>query len=835
MARSIPDPAEPDRLAALHRYDILGTPRERAFDRIAELAAHLLEAPMAGIHLIDDSCQWAKAQVGLDAPTLDLDVAFCVHGLDHSDVMVVKDATQDERFADNPLVTGDPGIRFYAGAPLITPDGFVLGSLCVIDTAPRPEGFGAPERETLTQLAKVVMDELEYRAQPRHREQVLESITDAFVAVDSAWHLTYLNQRAEELIGQPRDELLGMGAWDALPQLRGHALHTELDEALQDQESTQFETYLAPLERWFQVTAYPFEGGLSIYFDDVTAVHERRAQLDAERERVSMALTGADLGMWDLNLNTGRCLFDERWAEMLGYTLDEVDSTLDFFERHTHPDDLQVLYHQLDRHAQGEIPYVDAEIRMRHKNGSWRWVLDRGKILEWNEDGSPRRVVGTHMDITMRKEREEALRRERDLLQSIFDASPVAIVTLNADGQFVTASERAREILGLAPDAVLERAFNDPLWRITDPDGHPIPDEDLPFYRVMATGQRLSDIEHTIEWPDGTRRLLSVSGAPLSSPEGAPEGAVFILIDITERRQHEQELMAAKERAEAMNRLKNAFLANMSHELRTPLTSIIGFADVLSSQLDDSEGELIQLIRQSGKRLEETLTSILDLAELESEAIRLDPHMVDLAETVRSAVDRHRPTAHEKGLDVSLDVPDAPVNTVLDARTMQRIVSHLVSNAVKFTEEGGVSIRLRCTDSSFLLRVEDTGIGIDPAHVDRIFSEFEQESDGYTRNFEGIGVGLAITQRLVKLLGGTITVESEKGAGSVFTVQLPLHEPHDDAPSEGSRPTGSPAAPPTPTTCQPPTQPPTHPRPPRRTGKTSTASLLPCCSWTTMR
>ena len=798
MEPAFPNPAVPERLAALHRYDILGSPQEQAFDRITDLAAHLLDAPMAGLHFIDASCQWAKAQVGIEAQTLDLELSFCVHGLQSDDVLIVEDATQDARFADNPLVTGPPGIRFYAGAPLVTPDGYVLGSLCVIDTAPRPEGLSPSQSQVLAQLAQVAMDELEYRAHPRYREEILESVTNAFLTVNDQWRLTYVNQRAEELIQHPRNELLGSVVWDVLPAMRDLNLHDQLQNAVRTEETTQFEAYIPQFDRWFQVTGYPFKGGISVYLDDVTALHEQRAQLEEERERVSMALTGADLGMWDLDLDTGQCVFDERWAAILGYTLDEVDPRVEFFESRVHPEDLQTLRTQFDRHIRGEIPHIDAEIRMKHKEGSWRWVLDRGKILEWNEDGSPRRVVGTHKDITERKEREKALRRERDLLQNIFDASPVAIVTLDAEGQFLTASTRARDILGLDPDDVLERAFNDPRWCITDANGQPIPDEELPFARVMASGERVYDAEHTIQWPDGNTRLLSVSGAPLTSPEGDPEGAVFIMNDVTERRQHEHELMAAKERAEEMNRLKNAFLANMSHEIRTPLTSIIGFADVLSGQMNGPEEELIQLIRQSGKRLEETLTAILDLAQLESNDVHVDPEPVNLSDAVRSAVGMHRPKARSKGLDVILHLPDEPVEMLLDARALQRILSHLVSNAVKFTDEGAVQVRLQRADEAVLLQVEDTGVGIGPDHLERIFSEFEQESKGYTRDYEGVGIGLAITRRLTKLLGGSIDVESEKGSGTVFTVRLPVEKA-----SSASLPAARPAPPESPTQPRP--------------------------------
>ena len=271
---------DPERQAALRRYDILRTEPERAFDRVAELAARLLDVPMAGVHFIDDHCQWAKAQVGLEAETLGLDVSFCAHELGAEEMLVVPDATKDPRFEANPIVTGDPGIRFYAGAALVTPDGYALGRLCVLDTEPRPGGLDPDERTTLRELAGVVTDELEYRAQPRHREEVLESITDAFYAVDDEWRFTYVNERAEALLQRPREELIGQNLWEAFPEAKDLAIYEHYQRAIRTRQPAAFEIYFPPLQGWFQVRAYPIEdGGLSVYFNDITERKEREEQL----------------------------------------------------------------------------------------------------------------------------------------------------------------------------------------------------------------------------------------------------------------------------------------------------------------------------------------------------------------------------------------------------------------------------------------------------------------------------------------------------------------------------------------------------------------------------
>ncbi len=670
---------ESARLAALRRYQILDTPPEKAFDRITRMAARWLDVPIALTTLVDADRQWFKSCVGMDQRETSREVAFCAHNLFDEELLVVEDATQDDRFVDNPLVTEDPGIRFYAGAPLVTPGGHILGSVCVIDTEPRT--LSEREATTLKDLAALAMDELELRVAHRSRLDILESITDAFCAIDSEWQFTYINERAEALLDRAREELLGTNIWKAFPEAVDLVFYDAFHQAMDDQTSVQFEAYFPPLDSWFDVHAYPFEGGLSIYFSEVTEQRRQRKQLEIERQRFEMALTGGDLGLWDWNMNTDEVTYNARWAEMLGYTLEEIEHTESFFADHTHPEDLERVHTATARHARGETPHIDLEIRMRTKDGSWRWFLDRGKILEWNDDGSPRRMVGTHLDITERKERretvrrqrdlmdqtqrlagaweydiergivewsekvyrihelepgttihiedairfyapearptiqaaveraidehepwdlelplitangnrrwarsvgqaftedgevvklagaiqditdrkqvEERLRHERDLLQNILDASPAAITVLDAEGNLTRANAQAQEVLGLQPCTVEERSFNDPAWSIATPEGDPIPDDTLPFAQVKNRGTQISGFEHTIQWPDGTRRLLSVNGAPQYDADGTFSGAVFVINDITEQRRTENELLHSRERLARAQELIN--------------------------------------------------------------------------------------------------------------------------------------------------------------------------------------------------------------------------------------------------------------------------------------
>jgi signal transduction histidine kinase/CheY-like chemotaxis protein len=233
-----------------------------------------------------------------------------------------------------------------------------------------------------------------------------------------------------------------------------------------------------------------------------------------------------------------------------------------------------------------------------------------------------------------------------------------------------------------------------------------------------------------------------------------------------------EQLIMAKEQAEEMARLKNSFLANMSHEIRTPLNGILGFTQLLQTELEGEQREFADLIESSGRRLLETINSVLEMARLESGHATLKEEEVNLVEEVSRTITLLAPLAQEKGLYLEMKAP-ANVWALVDSPAIHRVVNNLVGNALKFTHQGGILVELNARNRDLILRVRDTGIGIEEEFMPHLFNEFKQESSGYARSHEGTGLGLAITQRLVKLMGGTIEVASRKHVGSVFTVVLP--------------------------------------------------------------
>jgi len=273
---------------------------------------------------------------------------------------------------------------------------------------------------------------------------------------------------------------------------------------------------------------------------------------------------------------------------------------------------------------------------------------------------------------------------------------------------------------------------------------------------------------------------------------GHPDRMIIQERDISEQEKYEAELANARDAALESSRLKSAFLANVSHEIRTPLNVILGYIDVIGDHLaesgDDSQREYLEAAARSGKRLIQTMNGILDYAKIEAGGFERKPQLLRLSELVARQVDDFRPLANRKGVDVKF-VDEAPGACIeADEYCVSAAVQNLIENAIKFTDRGSVKIRQFRHQGELCLEVHDTGVGIDEKFLPKLFQPFIQEESGFSRKFEGSGLGLALTKRFLEANEARISVRSEKGAGAVFTVYFPT------ARASASRKNGHPPA-----------------------------------------
>ncbi len=607
---------------------------------------------------------------------------------------------------------------------------------------------------------------------------ILNSITDAFFALDRKGRFTYVNRKAETLWDKRREDLLGKKIWRVFPEAIGSVPYEKISRAAAERETISFEAKSPILERWVEVHVYPAEDGVSVYFQDISERERAKEALRQSEVQFRGTFEQAAVGMAHVAPDGTWLRTNQKLADILGYSREEL---LQLSYQHlTHPDDLTDSRHVVQRLLQGSVQTASFEKRYLRKDGSVIWA-NVTTTLNRDPAGDPEYLISVIEDVTGRKQIEDALLESEEFNRQIIASSPDCIKVLTLDGELVSMNEHGLEALEIEDTCRFTGTSWSNFWEGADRE------EAGTALEIARTGgtRQFQGYRPTMT---GTPKWWDVVVTPIMNAAGEPKQLLAVSRDITDLKQSEEALRKAKEKAEAANRAKSTFLANMSHEIRTPLTSIVGFTSFLAQQLSGKQLKYVEMIERSGKRLLDTLNALLMLARLEAKGMEIDFEDVNVADEVERVVQLFQPSADDKDLTLEhiVDTGARPPCASLDAGALNSILQNLISNAVKFTDDGRVTVTTQVAEHSFSSNndagavpavrvcVEDTGNGIDGDFLKRIFESFEQESSGFGRSHEGSGLGLSITRQLVELMSGAISVESEKGEGSAFTVAFPL-------------------------------------------------------------
>jgi len=522
------------------------------------------------------------------------------------------------------------------------------------------------------QIAVRTTELAEAAARSERLALVARHTTNAVVITDARERIEWVNDAYLTLTGYSIDEVLGRNPGEFMtgPDT-DPATARQLQARVRAGRHFRGELYCYTKQgrgRWLRMDIQPVrdaKGALRNFIAIQTDITDEKRAAEALRtseERWQLALTGSDDGVWDWDIATDTLWFSARYKALVGYTDDEFANTNAAWRNAIHPDDWPWLQAALDAYLTRRAEAYAVEFRMKHKDGSWRWILSRGKA-RFAPDGRPLRMIGTHTDVTTWRETEAALRSAREQSEQL--------------------NEQLENAIASAQQSALE--------------------------------------------------------------------------------------------ANLGSQAKSEFLAVMSHEIRTPMNAVIGFTSLLlDTPLTTEQRDWLRTVRGSGEALLTIINDILDFSKIESGKLELERQPVDLRECLGETVDLLGETARKKGLTLELEVAaDVPEFIETDGTRVRQVALNLIGNAIKFTARGGVKVKVaRETGAAgeplVGFSVCDTGPGIPPDRLDRLFKPFSQVDSSTTRKYGGTGLGLAICKSLVKLLGGGIGVKETSLAGTTF-------------------------------------------------------------------
>jgi len=580
------------------------------------------------------------------------------------------------------------------------------------------------------------------------------------------------------------------------------------------------ERFLFEIHREVLRTSDESPYGLIFSCRDITSRKKAETELAQSEEKYRTLIDSIQDGVF--LIVDGIVLFvNKAFSKMIGFESNEIEGNS--FIKFVAPEDVELVVGNYKLRHEGKPAPTSYEWRMLHKNGTKVFVNMSARVINYQ---GKKATIGTLKDITLQKKLEQTLLNQKNLFKGVADAANILLT----EKDFSLAIKNTLKSLGQSSDIdrvyifenSVDSVHEEPVinqrfeWtngtvssEIDNPDLqnlHYFPMFES-WYPILKNGGIINSLVKDLN--PSLKELLSAQGiksillVPImvknefwgfigfdycKSDRIWSESEISILQTtaanlggVIERELAKTELIDAKETAEEMSKLKSNFLANMSHELRTPLIAILGYTEILKTEIEHREwNEMITTIMQSGKRLLETLNLILDLSKVEADKVQINYSEINIAEEVNDIVVMLGPVAHKKNLYLKAVVEREVVLSKLDKRLLHSIITNLVNNAIKYTHKGGITLELSVINSNkkdyAMIRVADTGIGIAKEDQENIFDEFRQVSEGYNRHFEGAGLGLTIAKKFAEKMGGSISLESEIGKGSTFTVVFPAED-----------------------------------------------------------
>lgn len=591
--------------------------------------------------------------------------------------------------------------------------------------------------------------------------------------------LIYVNPAFEYITGYSRDEVIGRNCRFLQGKEDDQSGLEEIRAALREGRAGEsllhnYRKDGTPFWNDLRIAPVHDELGRLTHFigisDDVTERREASDALYKSEERLRRSQLYANIGTWDWNIRTGELICSERICSLFGYPESQQDSSYKNYFNNVHPDDRQRLVDAINACVQQGAEF-NIEFRCVWPDGRVRWLLERGDVVR-AEDGTPLNMLGVAQDITKRKLVElQSLEQQARLVifKHIIENVADGVVTIDPDGIIRSFNPAAEKLFGYSAAEII----NQHVSLLMPEPYHSKHGRHLERYNAEPLKAIVGkQIELAGRHKDGTIFPLELSVSAMDINQS--QHFAGILRDISERKQYEQQIIAAKDEAERANSAKSEFLSSMSHELRTPMNAILGFGQLLEIEagLSEEQADYVDEMLKAGRHLLELINEVLDLAKIESGNVNLSLEPLVCSELVIECLALVKPIAQVKGIAIKDALVGA--HTVrADHTRLKQVLLNLLSNAIKYNRpQGEVAVQVIARNGFVRFAVSDTGYGIPVARYREVFQPFSrlgaEESE-----IEGTGIGLTICRRLMKMMGGTIGMESEEGQGSIFWVELP--------------------------------------------------------------
>ena len=779
---------EERRLAALYEYELLDSPSEDLFDAFTRLAARICDAPMALISLCDRDREWIKSAYGVSLRELPRDGSFCALAISQAGTLEIDDVAADARFADNPLVAGEAGVRFYAGIPLRSTSGHVVGALAVLDR--RPRSLTVEQRAALAAIGDAVVDQFEARLTLL---RLFESSKTELYHVDLATQrIMFASEAARRNLGYSIEELRELAPDTLLPALAGERRLAERVAELRSKPGRR--TTLRTIARRKDGTTYPTElrlelvptrAGEIVLIVATDLTESERAQqrinllsaaIEAAQDPIILAKPGPTPDDAPTIVYANEAFIQMKGAtraeEVIGHRTDE------FFGPKTDRSELVQMRTDVLAGRPGRAEYISYRIdgTHYHTEATARPLVDeRGRTTHYvmvQRDVTEQVLRG--VQLTMQNERLTAITSIARTLFASLEPSMLVEALLSGvrelvDGRATLYGPRPRGGFVATTDLSLR-------------------DDAAPADAFVALASRsdvcvLDELEQraAVRVPGsggGTAYVLDVQrSAAFNTADVFALGLLGQYFAVAARNvELYQELTARRDAVVELNQVKNDLIAMLAHDFKGPLTTIVGFADVLAEddRFDPEARQYLGMISSSALRLASLATDTLALSHLEQNELSLALGDVDVVALVRDVV---RVLSVTRPIELRISGASLTVNGDIDR--LRQVVENLVGNAIKYSPGGEpIEVALRGRHGGVELVVRDRGIGIPESERRKLFGRFARASNARALGISGTGFGLYLSRMIVELHGGSIDVESVEGQGSTFRVVVPSRSQH---------------------------------------------------------